>query len=68
MNTKNQQSKQMNQHGHQNQVPKKGQDPNDPQNRQAVNSQKLGVNDTKEGEQRQGIGTPHDRNERQPGR
>jgi hypothetical protein len=32
MNSKNQQSKQENQHGHQNQVPKKGQNPNDPQN------------------------------------
>ncbi len=57
--THNQQSKQQNQHGHQNQEPKKGQNPNDPHNKQAVNSQKLGVNDTKEGQQRQGIATPH---------
>ena len=57
--THNQQSKQQNQHGHQNQEPKKGQNPNDPQNKQAVNPQKLGVNDTKEGQQRQGVGTPH---------
>jgi hypothetical protein len=62
--TKNQQSRQENQHGHQNQPPKKGQNPNDPQNRQAVHPQKMGVNDTKEGEQRQGIGTPHDKEEK----
>ena len=31
--TKNQKSKQENQHGHQNQEPKKGQNPNDLQNR-----------------------------------
>ena len=35
MNTKDQESKQENQHGHQNQPPKKGQNPNDRQNRQA---------------------------------
>ena len=34
MNTKNQDSKQQDQHGHQNQEPKKGQNPSDPQNRQ----------------------------------
>ena len=60
--TKNQQSRQDNQHGHQNQPPKKGQNPNDPQNRQAEHSQKMGVNDTKEDEQR---GTPHDKDEKQ---
>ena len=64
--TNNQQSRQDNQHGHQNQPPKKGQNPNDPKNRQAVNSQKLGVNDGKEGEERHG--TPHDKNEKQPTR
>ncbi len=37
--TKNQQSKQENQHGHQNQPPKKGQNPTDPQNRQAERKQ-----------------------------
>jgi len=31
--TRNQQSKPRNEHGHQNQEPKKGQNPNDPQNR-----------------------------------
>jgi len=62
--TKNQQSRQDMQHGHQNEVPKKGQDPNDPQNRKAEHSQKQGVNDSKEGQQRQGIGTPQDHNEK----
>ena len=28
-------------------------------------SQKMGVNDTREGEQHQGIGTPHDKEEKQ---
>jgi hypothetical protein len=64
MNTRNQQSKQVNQHGQQNQPPKKGQNPNDLQNRQAEHPQKMGINDSKEGELRQGIGTPHNRNER----
>ena len=64
---KNQQSRQDNQHGHQNEPPKKGQNPNDPKNRQAEHSQKMGVDDMKEGEQRQGIGTPH-KNEKQPTR
>jgi hypothetical protein len=60
--TKSQQSRQDMQHGHQNEPPKKGQNPNDPQNRHAQdNPQKQGVNDSKEGEQRQGIGTPHDK-------
>jgi len=61
--TKNQQSRQDNQHGHQNQEPKKGQNPNDPQNKHAQqdNPQKQGHNDSKEGQQRQGIGTPHDK-------
>ena len=63
--TKNQQSRQDNQHGHQNQPPKKGQNPNDPRNRQAEHPQKMGVNDTKEGEQRRGIGTQHDKEEKQ---
>jgi hypothetical protein len=62
--TKNQQSRQDTQHGHQNQEPKKGQSPNDPQNKQD-NPPKQGVNDSKEGQQRQGIGTPHDQNEKQ---
>jgi hypothetical protein len=63
--TMNQQSRQDTQHGHQNEPPKKGQNPNDPQNRHAQhgqdNPQKQGVNDSKEGQQRQGIGTPHDK-------
>jgi hypothetical protein len=65
--TKNQQSRQDMQHGHQNETPKKGQNPNDPQNKHAQhdNPQKQGVNDSKEGQQRQGIGTPHDQNEKQ---
>jgi hypothetical protein len=63
--TKSQQSRQDMQHGHQNEVPKKGQSPNDPQNKHVEHPQKQGVNDSKEGEQRQGIGTPHDRNEKQ---
>jgi len=57
--TKNQQSRQDLQHGHQNQ--------NDPQNKQD-SPQKHGVNDSKEGQQRQGIGTPHDKNDKQPTR
>jgi hypothetical protein len=63
--TKKQQNRQDNQHGHQNQPPKKGQNPNDPQNRQAEHPQKMGVDDIKEGRQRQGIGTPHDKDEKQ---
>jgi hypothetical protein len=64
--TKNQQSRQDTQHGHQDEPPKKGQNPNDRQNKQAQdNPQKLGVDDIKEGRQRQGIGTPHDQNEKQ---
>ena len=61
--TKNQQNRQDNQHGHQNQEPKKGQNPNDPQNKHAQqdNPQKQGQNDSKEAQQRQGIGTPHDK-------
>ncbi len=54
MNTKNQDSKQQNQHGHQNEPPKKGQNPNDPQNQQAEHPQKMGVDDLKERNQRQG--------------
>ena len=65
--TKNQQSRQDNQHGHQNQPPKKGQNPNDLQNRQAEHSQKMGVDDIKEGQQRKGIGTPNDKNEKHRG-
>ena len=63
--TKSQQNRQDTQHGHQDEPPKKGQNPNDPQNRQAEHPQKLGVDDIKEGRQRQGIGTSHDRNEKQ---
>jgi hypothetical protein len=63
--TKNQQSRQDNQHGHQNEPPKKGQNPNDPQNRQTQqvhdNPQKQGQNDSKEDQQRRGIGTPHNK-------
>jgi hypothetical protein len=66
--TKNQQSRQDNQHGHQNEPPKKGQNPNDSQNRQAEHPQKQGQNDSKEGQQRQGIGTPHEKEEKQPTR
>ncbi len=66
--TKNQQSRQDTQHGHQNQPPHKGQNPNDSQNREAEHSQKMGVDDMKEGRQRQGIGTPHDKKEKQPTR
>jgi hypothetical protein len=70
--TKNQQSKQQNQHGHQNQEPKKGQNPNDPQNRQAEWDQdhpkKQGQNHSKEGQQRQGIGTQHDKDKNDPNR
>jgi hypothetical protein len=61
---KNQQSRQDMQHGHQNEPPKKGQNPNDPQNKH-TDPQKQGVNDSKEGRQRQGIGTPHDKEEKQ---
>ncbi len=62
--TKDQQSRQDTQHGHQNQ-PKKGQNPKDSQNRQAEHSQKMGVDDIKEDRQRQGIGAPHDKKEKQ---
>jgi hypothetical protein len=48
------------QYGHQNEPPKKGQSPNDPQNKHTDNRQKQGVNDSKEGRQRQVIGTRHD--------
>jgi len=59
---KNQQSRQDTQHGHQNEPPKKGQNPNDPQNKHTQeHSQKQGVNDSKEAQQRQGIGTAHDK-------
>ena len=64
--TKNQQSKYQNQDGHQNQPPKKRQNPNDPRNRQAEHSQQIGVDDIKEGWQRRGIGTPYDKKEKQP--
>ena len=64
--TKNQQSRQDNQHSHQNEPPKKGQNPNDPQNKHAQdNPQNQDVNDTKQGQKRQGIGTPHNKEERQ---
>lgn len=59
--TNNQKSRQDMQHGHQNEPPKKGQNPNDAQNMQQERPQKQGVNDSKEGQQRQGIGTPHDK-------
>jgi len=36
-----------------------GKNPNDPQNKHTDNPEKQGVNDSKEGRQRQGIGTPH---------
>jgi hypothetical protein len=63
---KNQQSSQDTQHGHQNEPPKKGQSPNDPQNKHAQdNPQQLGVDDIKAGRQRQGIGTQHAQNEKQ---
>jgi hypothetical protein len=62
--TKNQQSRQDMQHGHQDEPPKKGHNPNDPKNRQA-NPQKMGVDDINERQQRQGIGTPHDKEEKQ---
>ena len=65
MSTNNQKSRQDMQHGHQDEPPKKGQNPNDPQNRQAEHSQKMGVDDLKERNQRQGIGTTHDQNEKQ---
>ena len=59
---KNQPNKKENQYGHQNQEPKKGHNPNDPQNKHTQDiPQKQGVNDSKEGQQRQGIGTPHDK-------
>jgi len=60
--TQNQQSRQDAQHGHQNEPPKRGKNPNDPQNKRP---QKQGLNDSKEGQQRQVIGTPHDQNEKQ---
>lgn len=59
--TNNQKSRQDMQHGHQNDPPKKGQNPTDAQNRQEEYPQKQGVNDSKEGQKRQGIGTPHDK-------
>jgi len=60
------QSRQDMQHGHQNEPPKKGQNPNDPQNKHMQdNPRKQGVNDSKEGQQRQGIGTPRDKEEKQ---
>jgi hypothetical protein len=61
--TKNQQSKPQN--GHKNQPPKKGQNPNDPQNQRAEHPPKLGVDDIKGSQQRQGIGTPHDKGEKE---
>jgi hypothetical protein len=61
----NQQSRQDMQHGHQNEVPKRGQSPNDPQNQKIEHPQKQGVNDSKEGQQRQGPGTSHDKNGKQ---
>ena len=65
--TKNQQSRQDTQHGHQNEPPKKGQNPNDPQNKQTYQEHlhTQGVNDSKEGQHRQGIGTPHDKEHKQ---
>ena len=55
-------------HGHQNELPKKGQNPNDPPNKHTQqgqdNPQKVGQNDSKEGQQRKGIGTPRDEGER----
>ena len=63
--THNQQSRQDTQHGHQNQPPKKGQNPNDPKNRHDEHPQKMGVDDIKEGRQRQDSGTPHDKDEKQ---
>lgn len=66
--TKNQESRQDMQQGHQNQGPQKGQNPNDPQNKQAEQLHKQGVNDSKKGQQRQGIDTPHDKDEKQPTR
>ena len=63
--TKNQKSRQDMQHGHQNEEPKKGQNPNDPKNKDTQHGQtnppKQGQNDSKEGQQRHGIGTPHDK-------
>lgn len=60
--TNNQKSRQDLQHGHQNEPPKKGQNPNDPQNKHTRdNPEKQGVNDSKEGQERRGIGTPHDK-------
>jgi hypothetical protein len=64
MNTKKQQSKRENEHGDQNQPPKKGQNSSDPQTRQAVQSQPIGADDITEGQQIQGIGRPHDKNRR----
>ena len=60
---KSQQSRQDMQHGHQNEPPKKGQSPNDPQNMKPNQDhpQKQGVNDSKEGQQRQGVGTQHEK-------
>ena len=54
------QSRQDTQYGHQNEPPKKGQHPNDLQNKHAQHEhpQKQGVNDSKEGQQRQGLGRP----------
>ena len=69
---KHEQNRQDMQHGHQNEPPKKGQSPNDPQNKHGQhgqdNPQKQGQNDSKEGQQRKGIGTPHDKEERRPTR
>jgi hypothetical protein len=55
--SKNQKSRPDMQHGHQNEMPKKGQSPNDSKNQPKDNPQKQGVNDSKEGQERQGIGT-----------
>ncbi len=61
--TKNQQSRQDMQHGHQNEPAKKGQNPNDPQNKHAQRGQdapqKHGENDSQEGQQRHR--TQHDK-------
>jgi hypothetical protein len=66
MNAKNERSKQVNEH--QNQPPKKGQNPNDAQSRQMEQPQMIGADDIKEIQQLQGIGRPHDKNRRQPNR
>ena len=64
--TKKQQGRQDMQHGHQDQQLKKGQNSKDPQNKHAQdNPQNQDVNDTKQGQQRQGIGTPHNKEEKQ---